>query len=107
VVQGGQALVCLERRVLVSPDPEPKQVSIHIIRSTAMSASFPLARHRSRCSQVPTASCVVDGQLPSCTTLQIVGENLCDPDLRAGTACSTSPPATAMPRLRPPAAGAR
>ena len=41
------------------------------------------------------------------TTLQIVGEDLCEAlDLRAGSRCSTSPPATATPRLRPRAAGA-
>ena len=42
------------------------------------------------------------------TTLQIVGEELCEAlDLRAGQKCSTSPPATATPRSPPRAAGAR
>jgi hypothetical protein len=39
------------------------------------------------------------------TTLQIVGETLCEAlDLGWDNACSTSPPATATPRSRPRAA---
>ena len=41
------------------------------------------------------------------TTLQIVGEDLCEAlDLRSARPCSTSPPATATSRSRPRAAGA-